>query len=260
MNAECEDVSAQNETVRVNGIELHVERRGEGEPLLLLHGGGGAGVNWALVFDQPLPGYQLIVPDLRGHGRSTNPGLKVTFRQLALDMVALLDTLRIDRFRAIGMSMGAKALLHLATQQPDRVEAMVLVSGAPYFPEPARALMRAAASTTHTAEEWTLMRTWHLHGDDQIAALWQMPLQFANDYEDMSFTPPRLGTIRARTLIVHGDRDPLYPVALAFEMHAAIPRSHLWVIPHGGHGPIFGEMAPQFAHTALAFLNGGWKA
>ena len=65
--------AAGSDTVRVNDIDLYFERRGEGAPLLLLHGGGGAGVNWNLVFDQPPAGYQLIVPDFRGHGRSTNP-------------------------------------------------------------------------------------------------------------------------------------------------------------------------------------------
>jgi pimeloyl-ACP methyl ester carboxylesterase len=57
-------------------------------------------------------------------------------------------------------------------------------------------------------------------------------------------------------LIVFGDRDPLYPISLAFDLRAAIPRSHLWVVPNGGHGPVFGDHAPQFAATALAFLQG----
>ena len=245
--------------LRVNGIEMYFERHGEGEPLLLLHGGGGAGVNWRLIFDSPPQHYQLIVPDLRGHGRSTNPGYAMTFRQLASDVLGLLDGLNVGTFKAIGMSMGAKTLLHIATQQPARVEAMVLVSAAPYFPEATRSLMRAAATATHSEKEWELMHQWHVQGDEQIRALWNMPHQFANDYEDMSFTPPRLGTIQARTLIVHGDRDPLYPVTLAAEMHAAIPRSHLWIVPNGGHGPIFGEMAGPFARTALAFLDGEWK-
>ena len=76
------------------------------------------------------------------------------------------------------------------------------------------------------------------------------------NYEDLSFTPPRLGTIRARTLVVHGDRDPLYPVVLAIEMSAAIPASHVWIVPNGGHGQIFGERAQLFAETAIAFLDG----
>jgi pimeloyl-ACP methyl ester carboxylesterase len=144
----------------------------------------------------------------------------------------------------------------VATLQPDRAEAMVLVSAAPCFPEATRDLMRAAAAAAHSDGEWTRMREWHVHGDEQIRALWSMASQFAADYEDMTFTPQRLGTIQARTLIVHGDADPLYPVTLATDMHASIARSHLWVIPGGGHGPIFGDMARPFADAAVAFLNG----
>ena len=72
----------------------------------------------------------------------------------------------------------------------------------------------------------------------------------------MAFTPPLLATIAARTLIVHGDRDPFYPVEMAFELHRGIPDSALWVVPYGGHGPIFGKNAAQFAEIALGHLRG----
>jgi pimeloyl-ACP methyl ester carboxylesterase len=196
---------------------------------------------------------------LRGHGGSTNPTGEFTFRQLALDVFALLDHLGVERFKAVGMSMGAKTLLHMATQQPARVEAMVLVSAAPYFPEQTRALMREFSAAEHTEAEWRQMREWHKHGDEQIRALWGLGDLLKDSYTDMNFTPPLLSTIEARTLIVHGDRDPLYPVHLATEMYAAIPRSYLWVVPGGGHGPVFGALADHFAETALAFLRGEWE-
>lgn len=82
---------------------------------------------------------------------------------------------------------------------------------------------------------------------------------FADSYNDVNFTPPLLGTITADTLIVFGDRDPLSPVSLAFELHAAIPKAHLWVVPNGGHGPVFGDRAPRFAEAALSFLRGEWR-
>jgi pimeloyl-ACP methyl ester carboxylesterase len=248
----------------VNDMEMYYEVRGEGEPLILLHGGTGVGANWDLIFKNPPEGYRLIVPDLRGHGRSTNPSMEFTFRQSALDVSALLDRLGIEQFKAIGMSLGAKTLLHMATQQPSRVQAMVLVSATPYFPEQARAIMREMTPENRTDKEWQQMRQWHKHGDEQILALWRQANAFKDSYDDMNFTPPYLSTITARTLIVHGDRDPLYPVSMAMELHAAIPRSHLWVIPNGGHGPIFrehtgsGEMTNRFAETALAFLRGEW--
>lgn len=242
----------------VNDIEMYYETRGEGEPLLLLHGGGGVGANWELIFSEPPYGYKLVIPDLRGHGRSTNPSSTFTFKQVALDVFALLDRLHIDRFKAIGLSLGAKTLLHMATQQPSRVEAMVLVSATPYFPQQARSLMNQLTAQEHSEAEWQQMRQWHKHGDEQIKKLWAMMSALKDSYDDMNFTPPYLSTITARTLIVHGDRDPLYPVGLAMEMYEAIPHSYLWVVPNGGHGPIFGDISARFVETALAFLRGEW--
>jgi pimeloyl-ACP methyl ester carboxylesterase len=246
------------EIIHINGFEMYYELRGIGAPLVLLHGGTGAGVNWSLIFEDAPTGYQLIVPDLRGHGRSTNPSGKFTFRESALDVFAMLDHLGIDQFKAIGVSLGAKTLLHMATQQPARVEAMVLVSATPYFPDQARAIMQQVSPDNRTEAEWNQMRQWHKHGDEQIRALWKMANAFKDSYDDMNFTPPLLSTITARNLIVHGDRDPLYPVEMAVQLYTSIPRSYLWVIPNGGHGPIFGEMADEFAKTSLAFLNGEW--
>src|SRR5262245_1591232 len=103
------------ETAPVNGMEMYYEISGEGEPLVWLHGFTGIGAHWQLIFTEQPAGFRLISPDLRGHGRSTNPSGKFTFRQSALDVFALLDSLGIERFKAIGMSAGAKTLLHMAT-------------------------------------------------------------------------------------------------------------------------------------------------
>jgi pimeloyl-ACP methyl ester carboxylesterase len=249
-------MTARAETVAVNGIEMRYEVRGEGEPLVLLHGGTGIGANWDLVFPEPPEGFRSIVPDLRGHGGTTNPSGAFTFAQAAADVLALLDHLGVGTFKAIGLSLGAKTLLHVATGQPSRVEAMVLVSATPYFPEQARAIMRQVDPDTRSPAEWEQMRRWHVRGDEQIRALWRMTRAFADDYTDLSFTPPHLATITARTLVVHGDRDPLYPVDLALQLYQAVPRAYLWVVPGGGHGPIFGEAAPRFRETALGFLRG----
>jgi pimeloyl-ACP methyl ester carboxylesterase len=100
------------------------------------------------------------------------------------------------------------------------------------------------------------LRRRHVHGDEQIRSLYGMTRSFATSYDDMAFTPPLLDTITARTLIVHGDRDPYYPIEMAIELYRGIPQSALWVIPYGAHGPIFGKMAPAFAATALDHLSG----
>ena len=246
-----------SEIVQLNGIEMYYETEGSGEPLLLLHGGTGCQENWVHAGrDQFVREYTLIKPDARGHGRTTNPRKTITHRQCALDTLALLDHLGIERCKAIGLSMGGNSLLHMATLQPDRIEGMVLVSATMYFPEQARAIMRQIpAASGQKPEEWERMRRSHKLGDEQISALWDWTREMQDSHDDMNFTPSSLSRIKAATLIVYGDRDPLYPIEMAIEMYRAIPRSALWVIPNGGHGPVFFDFAGQFAETALAFLR-----
>jgi pimeloyl-ACP methyl ester carboxylesterase len=135
---------------------------------------------------------------------------------------------------------------------------MVLVSATPSFPPEARAAMAALTPDNRTDAEWAQMRAWHPRGDEQIRTIWNEMHALKDSYDDMAFTRESLSTITARTLIVHGDRDPLYPVRAAIDLFHGIPRSYLWVVPNGGHGPIFGAMAAPFKNTSLAFLAGQW--
>jgi pimeloyl-ACP methyl ester carboxylesterase len=240
----------------INGATLHYDTHGDGEPLLWLHGFLGAGADWKFLFPEPPSGFQLIAPDLRGHGWSTNPSGAFTFRQAALDTLALLRALDLHRVRAIGLSGGGIALLHMATLEPSVISSMVVVSAPPYFPAQARAFQRQFTLDLLSGAEQVLIRQRHRYGEAQLTQLLAHARDFADSYDDVSFTPPSLSRITADTLIVFGDRDPLYPVSLAFELREAIPHSRLWVVPDGGHGPVFGSNAPLFAATAMSFLIG----
>jgi pimeloyl-ACP methyl ester carboxylesterase len=241
--------------IPVNGIELHWQSFGEGEPLLWLHGGMGCGDDWRYIFPDVPAGFRLIAPDLRGHGASLDPSNRFTFRQCADDILALLDHLGLASVKAIGLSGGGIVLLHMATRRPSAITSMVVVSAPPYFPEQARAIQRVFSEASIGPDEMARMRQRHKGGDAQIRQLFATMRGLAERYDDVDFTPPYLGTIAAETLIVFGDRDPLYPVSLAFELRAAIPRSTLWVVPGGGHGPVFGDQAASFRETAVGFLR-----
>lgn len=245
--------------IEINGIDLHWEEFGEGAPLLWLHGGMGCGADWRYIFREPPDGYRLIAPDLRGHGASTNPSGAFTFRQCARDVGALLDHLKVPSVKAIGVSGGGIVLLHMATAAPASIESMVVVSAPPYFPAEARAIMRQFTEASLGEAEMTRLRARHAHAEPHIRQLIAMCRGLADSYDDVNFTPAYLSTIQAETLIVFGDHDPLYPVSMAFELYRAIPRSYLWVVPNGGHGPVFLDAAPLFSSTALAFLRGAWR-
>ena len=159
------------ETITLGGVELYYEVHGSGEPLLFLHGFTGCGSDWRFIRPDLAERWQIIAPDLRGHGRSSNPSHEFLFRDAARDIRALLESLNVPRVKAIGLSGGGITLLHLATQDEPRIESMVVVSAPPFFPDEARAIMRAVAPEPRSVEEWGELRSRHTRGDAQILAL-----------------------------------------------------------------------------------------
>jgi pimeloyl-ACP methyl ester carboxylesterase len=242
------------QTETLNGVRIYFETHGTGEPLLLLHGFSGSSQDWLPSVSGWGADFQIILPDLRGHGRSGILQKPFRHQDAATDIFALLDHLGIGACKGVGVSGGGNVLLHLATRQPQRITAMVLVSATPYFPPQARALMSQYAES-FSEEQRELLRRQHSGGDLQVRALLESTKSFATSYDDMNFTPPYLSAIRARTLIVQGDRDPLYPVELSLEMARAIPLSQLWILPNRGHGPVLGETWPDFQKRAVAFFG-----
>jgi len=234
--------------------EIHYDSHGDGEPLLWLHGGLGHGADWTFIFKEPPAGFRLIAPDLRGHGRSTGAGPTYSFQQSAADMFALLDQLQIERIKMIGLSGGGITALHMAAMQPERVAALVTVSAPTAFPEQAKAIQRVYSESMLPDAERARLRERHRRAgqlDTLFSQVRAMP-----EGGDPNFTPDILMTISAPTLIVFGDRDPLYPISIAFDLYQAIPNASLWVVPNGGHGPVFGSHAARFVETAVSFLSG----
>jgi pimeloyl-ACP methyl ester carboxylesterase len=243
----------------INDMEMYYETTGEGPPLVLLHGFMRSGRAFDPFITEFSKQYRLIVPDLRGHGGSTNPSGRFTMRQSAQDIFALLDHLGIETFKPVGISAGAETLLHMATEQPDRVEAMILVGSGVYYPAACRESLGQIKPETYSEAGWALLRRTHRHGEEQIKMLFEQLAGFADSYDDVAFTPPQLSTITARTMLIQGDRDYCFPISMIADVYASIPDAYLWVIPRGGHVPIYDTWAPVFTETALEFLGGAWS-
>jgi pimeloyl-ACP methyl ester carboxylesterase len=247
--------TARGHTVQINNIEMYYEEYGAGEPLVLLHGFGGCSQNWLPFIAELSERHRLVVVDLRGHGHSTNPANKFTHREAASDVFLLLEKLAVGHFSAMGMSSGGMTLLHMATSQPKRIDAMVLISATSHFPDEARAIMRRASLETMPKEVQEMYRECAKRGDAQIRQLIAQFNAFHKDYDDMNFTAQGLSTITARTLVVHGDRDRFFPVEIPVSIYRSIPDAALWIIPGGDHVPIYDSTVP-FTSTALRFLDG----
>lgn len=249
----------------VNGVKIYYEVYGDGEPLVLLHGFTLSHQMWDPFIEDLSETYKVILIDLRGHGRSTNPTERFTHRQSALDIYGLMDEMQIDSFKAMGFSTGGMTLTHMATMDSTRIESMVIMGSTSYFPEETRAILRGISYETIDENWLSLLKKWHPRGEPQIRSLLTQFKNFENTYEDMNFTPPYLSKIKALTLIIHGDRDPFFPVDISVTSYKNIPNSYLWIVPNFGHqgfDTAGQEKDPLWANTYLSvvkqFLSGEW--
>ncbi len=114
--------------VRVNGIELGYRDIGEGDPLILLHGGFGSVEMFGPNLELLAAGRRVIGVDLQSHGRSPAADRPMRFEAMADDIAALIRSLGFDRAAIMGFSLGGAVGLRTAIQDPDLVERLVLVS------------------------------------------------------------------------------------------------------------------------------------
>ncbi|MDH3458163.1 MAG: alpha/beta hydrolase [Gemmatimonadota bacterium] len=244
----------------VNGVRLHYRIVGEGEPMLLVHGFTNVGQVWNPFLDPLGDNRLLIIPDLRGHGLSTNPGGEFTHRLAAQDLLALLDELEVQSVVGVGHSSGALALLELALLAPERLEAMVLIDGVHRFSDETREIMAgvdADSMLTALPNLFGAMIEWHAGGMTQLRELAEQVRTFGADPTEGAHAPAAIRDIEVPTLIVHGDRDDLYPVAMAVELYELLPNAELWIMPGVDHGAFFGyQFDPEEERCTACVIAG----
>ncbi|RFU66305.1 2-succinyl-6-hydroxy-2,4-cyclohexadiene-1-carboxylate synthase [Peribacillus glennii] len=116
-----------------NSVEYHVELKGEGKPLLLLHGFTGSLETWSSLVQKYESRYQFIMVDLIGHGKTDSPHdyTRYTTEKAAEDLKNILETLGIKKACLLGYSLGGRLALSFACIYPEYVDRLVLESASP---------------------------------------------------------------------------------------------------------------------------------
>jgi pimeloyl-ACP methyl ester carboxylesterase len=115
----------------VNGIRLYYEIYGQGEPLVLLHGGLMTIGEMSTPLEHFAKTHKVIAVELQGHGRTADTDRSLSFETMGDDIAALLDQLDISRADIVGLSLGAAVGLRTAIQHPEKVNRLVVISS-PY--------------------------------------------------------------------------------------------------------------------------------
>jgi len=216
------------------GTELYYERRGSGEPMLLIQGMSATRLAWGEEFRAGLePSFETIVFDNRGMGRSGRAELPFDVADMAEDATRLLDALEIDRAHVVGISMGGAISQELALAHPERVRTLTL--GATFCGGPGASLMAPddlqmlGAAYASGDPEQVFRAMWEINispgfraEDSRFAAFREMGSQLPAPREVViqqmracaeHDTSGRLNRLEMPTLVIHGTADRLIGIA-----------------------------------------------
>lgn len=264
----------QRHFLTVNNMRLaYLDSGGAGTPLLLIHGLMVSGAMYEPVSPALAKHHHLIVPDLRGHGRSSALPGPYCVEQLAHDLVQLLDDLKIDAVNVLGYSQGGAVAQQFAHDYPKRVHGLVLACTFAYNMLSRREQLEGMLSPW-LVRILGVRRMGRLaidHGGGQRippeTADWLEEIIAANDkvrmiaaVEAMKAFDSRswLHQITSPTLVIAGRQDEAVPLAHAQMLAEGIPGAQLHVVNGAGHFLIFTH-TDIFIHAVETFLAIAWR-
>ena len=238
----------------VNGVSIYHDVYGQGEPILLIMGLGASALGWQNQIPTLSRHLRVIAYDNRDAGRSDKVEAEYAIADMADDAAGLLDHLGIDSAHVYGVSMGGMIAQEVALRHPRRVRGLVLGCTSPCLlamppsEKAVRDTIEAAGLPPREAFDrsiWTGYSDSYLaaHRDDlllrsQVEGGLQTPLEaWRRQYVAVARfdVRERVGQIRAPTLVMTGDQDPLVPPENSRFLAEHIPGARLVVFPEGRH-------------------------
>jgi pimeloyl-ACP methyl ester carboxylesterase len=263
----------EDQYLDANGVKIRYIDTGKGKAIVLLHGGGSNLESWTSqgVVDNLAKDFRVIAFDARGHGKSDSPRDPAAYgRQQALDVVRILDALKIQRAHIIGFSLGSSTVAQLLTLHPERFLTGVQVAGAGRTPEEANdprieteaaeiardcvsrsRLMRQAPAGMKPTEEEIQQRIIPCRADknfDQLAVAASL-----RGYKDQAVTNAQMAAVKVPTMGIVGTLDHTFKAMQ--ELKAIRPAMKLVIldgVSHTGKTGIQGD--PRLVTEIRTFI------
>jgi pimeloyl-ACP methyl ester carboxylesterase len=278
-NIGVQESTRAGHTIRVGELDIEYSEAGVGtRPFVMVHGFTGSRDDFADVLDDVAVQGRTIVPDLRGHGGTTNPGRGYDFDQLCRDLLGFLDALDISKCDLLGHSLGGMIVLRFALDHPERVHSLVLMDTSdashrtrPSWPErilkfavrrlPMRWNIRALRANQHRLPE-PAQRAAHEMGSDRYWNRLRIKLEamdpiafdaLLDEIMNQEGVTNRLGEIPCPTLVMVGDQDAAFRKP-SQRMANQIPDAELVVLKDAHHSPQI-EAPGQWLSTIAKHLK-----
>jgi pimeloyl-ACP methyl ester carboxylesterase len=249
-------VSKMGRYVMAGNVRMYYEEHGEGEPLLLMHGGASTIEIFSRLTPELANRYKVILPERRGHGRTADVEGPISYDLMAKDTIAFMEATGIISAHLVGYSDGANVGMLVAMSRPDLVKKFVSISGTfdvNGLTKEALAFLQSLTPETFEHNYAKLVETYKQTTPDGpehfpivLEKLKRMML------EEPKILPENLSRIAAPTLIMAGDRD-MITLEHTIEMFRAIPAAQLCIVPGSSHGLVL-EKPRVVSQAILDFL------
>lgn len=245
----------------INGIKLHYQEKGEGQPLILIHGFASSTYTWKALFDPLSTKFRVIALDLKGFGFSAKPDGNYSRLEQSKLVVGLMDYLKIDKAIICGNSMGGTVAMNIAIHEPNRVKSLILldsggveVSGGgslvPFYlqiPYVNRGISALALISNKLVRDG-LQKSYF--DDSKIieeeVSVYHLPLQgtdgqraaiLARQHASRDDIEPAIPQISVPTLVIWGENDEVIPLEAGQKISSLIKGSELKIYQNCGHLP-----------------------
>ena len=223
-------------------IEHFYIEKGQGKPLVLLHGNGESSDYFRGQIDEFARYYHVFALDTRGHGRTPRGEMPFTIRQFADDLRGFLDARGIDRAHILGFSDGGNIAMIFAMRYPERVDRLIL-NGANLNTAGVKRIVQVPVELGYRIARSKAEKSESARKNAEMLGLM---------VNDPNVDPKELSAIRAKTLVIAGTRD-LIKASQTRQIAAGIPDAGLvWI--KGNHF-IARKNPAEYNRAVLAFLQ-----
>lgn len=252
------------ETLGVRDTSVRVLSGGKGDPLLFLHGAGGAGM-WLPVHELLARHFRVIAPVCPGFGGTDRPEWLDSIEDYTFHHLDLMDALGLETASVLGLSIGGWMAADLASRYPSRVSKLILVgaSGLSVEDAPIPEIFGIPMEAVLPMMFEDLTPAMALLPGNMDQDFLEAQLRERTTVAHLAWTPyfhdpklpRRLARVSAPTLLVWGEKDRFTPVEHGKAYERLIAGSRLTVIPGCGHLPPV-EQAEKFSDTVVSFMKG----
>ncbi len=231
----------QNGYKSVNGINMYYEIYGNGQPLVLIHGGGSTiQTSFGNIIPSVSKKYKVIAVELQAHGHTSDRNAAESFEQDADDVAELLSQLHIDSANILGFSNGGNTAIQIALRHPSKINKLILASTF-YKREGLYPDFWKGMNNTTFNDMPQVYKDAFLKINNNREALINMFNKDSNRMKTFKdWSDEDIKSIQAPVLIMIGDHDIIRPEH-AIEMFRLFPHAGLVILP-GGHGEYLGEV------------------